>query len=334
VIRSRRDLHDVLTILVAAGVIYTLPILWELRMSPMLHVNLYGFASRSDWLQNLRLGGYRPTVFMGHGLVVGFFMFICTTAAVILHQAGKRQVLRAPLGYIVLFLFGILFLVKAAAALIYGAVGFVLIRFLSVKSQMRILLALAVLVVSYPISRLTNVFPTEALLSAAGTLGADRVQSLQFRFDNEDILVMKGEERPIFGWGGFSRERVYDDETGKDLVIQDGYWIAWYGTHGMLGFICFFAMLLWPIYQVARNIHRISARTDRIMLAGLAYIVVICGVNMLPNMTLPNLQFFFAGGLATLMKELLKQATFEAKQSAKGGAKVPSAAPNGLRHAG
>jgi hypothetical protein len=145
---------------------------------------------------------------------------------------------------------------------------------------------------------------------------------------------MKGEERPIFGWGGFSRERVYDDETGKDLVIQDGYWIAWYGTHGMLGFICFFAMLLWPIYQVARNIHRISGRADRIMLAGLAYIVVICGVNMLPNMTLPNLQFFFAGGLATLMKELLKQAAFEAKQSAKGGAKVPSAPPNGLRHAG
>ena len=28
-------------------------------------------------------------------------------------------------------------------------------------------------------------------------------------------------ERPVFGWGGFSRERVYSEETGKDLTIQD-----------------------------------------------------------------------------------------------------------------
>jgi hypothetical protein len=331
VIRTRRDLLDVFSVFVAAGLIYSLPILWELRMSPMLHANLYGFASRSDWLQNVRLGGYRPTVFMGHGLVVGFFMFLCTISAITLRKAGKRKFWGIPTGYVVLYLFVILFLCKAAAALIYGAVGYGLINFVSAKYQLRVVVLLAVIVVSYPLSRVTNVFPTSALLSAAGTLGPERLQSLQFRFDNEDILVLKASERPSFGWGGFSRERVYDEESGKDLVIQDGYWIAIFGTHGTLGFICFFSVLLFPIVQAARRLRQISAPLDRTLLAGLAYIVGICGVNMLPNMTLPNLQFFFAAGLATFSAELSKRASSEAKQVARAKS-VP--APDGLRRLG
>jgi hypothetical protein len=306
-IRSRRDLYDVLQILVVAGLVYTVPILWELRMSPMLHDQLYGFTPRADWSQNLRLGGYRPTVFMGHGLVVGFFMFLCTTAAITLHKAGKRTLWGVPMGYLIGYLFIILVLVKATAALLYAAVGFVLIRMLSIKSQLRIFLFLAFVVVSYPLSRITNVFPTQPLLSAAGTFGADRVQSLQFRFDNEDILVIKGIERPIFGWGGFSRERVYSDETGKDLVVQDGAWIARFGTHGVVGFVCYFAVLLWPVVVAARGMREVKSRTDRALLSGLAFMVVICCVNMLPNMHLPNLQFFFAAGLATLMRQLPRQ---------------------------
>jgi hypothetical protein len=314
-LRSRRDLYEVLLILVIAGLAYSLPILYELRMSPMLHENIYGFQPRLDWAQNVRQGGYRPTVFMGHGLVVGFFMFICTTAAVTLHKAGKKKLYGVPMWLVVMYLFAMLVLVKATAALIYGAVGFMLIRYLSVKNQLRVLVFLALVVVSYPFSRMTNVFPTQALLDAAGTFGKDRVESMQFRFDNEDILILKGTERPIFGWGGFSRERVYSEETGKDLVIQDGAWIGLFGTHGVLGFVCFFAVLLLPIFQAARKMRRIKSKSDRTMLAGLGFLVAVCCVNMLPNMGLPNLQFFFAAGLATLLNELPKQAAEEQRAS-------------------
>lgn len=283
-------------------------IFYELRMSPMLHMNIYGFSPRDDWSQNLRLGGYRPTVFMGHGLVVGFFMFLSTTAAITLHKAGKRTLWGMPLSYIIGYLFVVLIVVKATAAVIYAVVGLCLIRFLTVKNQMRVLLCLAFVVVSYPLSRVTNIFPTQTVLAAAGSFGADRVQSMQFRFDNEDILILKGMERPIFGWGGFSRERVYSDETGKDLVIQDGAWIARFGTHGMLGFICYFAVLLLPLVQAARQIKRVRSQTDRALLGGLAFMVTVCCINMLPNMGLPNLQFMFAAALAVLVKEMPRRA--------------------------
>ena len=131
-----------MNLLVVAGLIYSVPALWEMRMSPMLHQNIYGFQSRTDWLQNIRAGGYRPTIFMGHGLVVGFFMFLCTTAAVALHKAGRRTMLSMPLAGIVGFMFLMLLLCKAAAAFIYGAVALLLIRYVSIKNQLRVLLIL------------------------------------------------------------------------------------------------------------------------------------------------------------------------------------------------
>jgi hypothetical protein len=306
-IRTERDLRDLFEVLVAGGVIYSLPILYELRMSPMLHENIYGFASRTDWLQNLRGGGYRPTAFMGHGLVVGFFMFVCTTAAVTLHKSGKRRMFGVSMGWVVAYLFVMLLLCKAAAPFIYGVVGYILIRYVSIKAQMRVLVVLACVVAFYPVARVFDLFPTKSLLSAAATLGPERVQSLEFRFDNEDILLIKGSERLIFGWGGFGRERVYDAETGKDIVIQDGHWISVFGQMGLLGFACFFALLLWPLVQAARNIHKIKSRGARSMLGGLGYITAICAVNMLPNMQFPNLQFYFAAGIAVLLKEIPKQ---------------------------
>jgi hypothetical protein len=337
-IRNQRDLRDVFSVLAVAGIVYSIPILWETRMSPMLHVNLYGFAPRNDWAQNLRMGGYRATVFMGHGLVVGFFMFICTTAAVAMHKAGKRQILGVRMHYAVIYLFAILAICKAAAALIYGLLGMLLIRYMNVKNQMRVLMFLALIVVSYPVSRLTNVFPTQALLSAAGTLGPERVESLQFRFDNEDILVIKAVDRWVFGWGGFGRDRVYDVETGKDFVVQDGHWITLFGSHGAVGYICYFLLLLLPIYQATRRMHSIPSRNDRALLAGLGFIVVLCAVNMLPNMQLPNLQFFLAAGLGSLIKELPKQAAAEARAAAQADdadAPTSSRPPGGgLRHVG
>jgi hypothetical protein len=142
-------------------------------------------------------------------------------------------------------------------------------------------------------------------------------------------------DRPIFGWGGFGRERVYEAETGKDFVVQDGHWIALFGTHGTVGFVCYFLLLLWPIYQATRRMHLVPQRDDRTLLAGLGFIVVMCAVNMLPNMPLPNLQFYLAAGLAALINELPKQAAAgppDKSQAPSERVRPPRANATGLRH--
>jgi hypothetical protein len=313
-LRSRRDLVDVFRILTVSGVVYSIPIFWELRMSPMLHSDIYGFVSRTDWLQNMRQGGFRATVFMGHGLVVGFFMFLCTVSAITLRKAGLRRMLGLPMWVIVSYLFVTLVLCKASAALIYGLVAYALISWLGVKNQMRVMLLVAAIVAAYPVSRMFEWFPVKEVMSAAEMLGPERAQSMQFRFDNEDILLIKGSEKMWFGWGGFARDRVYDENYGKDLVVQDGYWIAVFGQQGLVGFLCFFTLMLWPVVTLARSMRKLKGSSDRVLLGGLGIMVVICAVNLLPNMALPNLQLFFAAGLAVLTKTLPIQVRVERAQ--------------------
>ncbi len=61
------------------GVAY-LPFVWyEIRMSPQLHTMLYGFFQHT-FGQHLRYGGFRPIVFMQHGLMVGLWMAAASLA--------------------------------------------------------------------------------------------------------------------------------------------------------------------------------------------------------------------------------------------------------------
>ncbi len=64
-----------------AGLIYMPLVLWEIRMSPQLHNQFYG-SRASGMLRGSGLGlpGFRPNVFIGHGLEVAMFMLMCTLA--------------------------------------------------------------------------------------------------------------------------------------------------------------------------------------------------------------------------------------------------------------
>ncbi|WP_051056937.1 hypothetical protein [Methylophaga lonarensis] len=58
-----------------AVLIYAILALYEIRMSPQLHNIVYGYFPHS-WLQQVRSGGFRAIVFMGHGLLVALFLAI------------------------------------------------------------------------------------------------------------------------------------------------------------------------------------------------------------------------------------------------------------------
>ena len=67
--RRSADLKDLLLVLAGAGVIYSAFILVELRLSPQFHRWIYGHHQHGFAL-HVRWGGYRPMVFMRHGLSV------------------------------------------------------------------------------------------------------------------------------------------------------------------------------------------------------------------------------------------------------------------------
>src|SRR5438034_470584 len=59
--------------LVLGGLLYVPFCLWESKFFPNFHLRLYGFFP-GDPNEALRAGGYRPVVFMSHGLMTSLWM--------------------------------------------------------------------------------------------------------------------------------------------------------------------------------------------------------------------------------------------------------------------
>ena len=67
--------------MVAGACAYVPLITYELHMAPQLHNRFYGYFQH-DFSQTLRGTGYRPMVFMAHGLTLSLFMAFSSVVAV------------------------------------------------------------------------------------------------------------------------------------------------------------------------------------------------------------------------------------------------------------
>ena len=285
--------REIVWALMLAGLAYSLPMLVEIRLSPQMNVWVYGFFQH-DFIQMMRDGGYRPIVFLPHALWVAFFTLMALMSAVALWrhaEPAKRTMHMFAAGYLGI----LLVLCKSMASLLYAVVLVPLVRFASVRSQLRIAAVLAVVALFFPLLRGADLVPVKAMLTEAEAFSEDRAASLAFRFNNEDRLLERARERPMFGWGAWGRNRVYDPLTGKDLSVIDGRWIITIGTLGWFGYIAEFGLLAWPILLLARRTRRLGADETPPYVGTLALILAANMVDMLPNATLIPFTFLLAG---------------------------------------
>ena len=305
-----RDLRDAMELLVLGGLLYVPFVFLELKMSPVAHTWVYGYdGSTVMFTQHVRGGGYRPVVFLGHGLLVGTFMFITTAAAGAFWAAGRKRLFKFKSSWVTLTLLVTLVLVKSSAAILYGVISLLVVKYLKVRGQLIFALVLVAIVLTYPSTRMMGVFPVDQLLEISEAVsGAERMESLQFRFDNEDLLSAHASERLLFGWGGFGRERIYDPASGRDISVQDGHWIIIFGQQGAVGLALFLLLHAWPVVSAARNIRRIRNVADQKLVAAWALILAINAVNMLPNTALASLPLFMAGSLMGFLRGLPREA--------------------------
>ncbi len=296
--RRPRDLHFLLIALAVAGGLYSLPVLWEVRMSPHLHYWVYGYqpaefamAKRDLWF------GWRPMVFVGHGISLAMFVLSALLAAVGLWRARSRALGFAS-SLLPFYLCVLLLLCNSVGAIVYGVVAAPLAAFTRFRVQLVGIAILAGLIVSYPALRALDWFPTRTLTDVAASFSEARADSLAFRFENEDILVEHARERVWFGWGGYGRNRVYSSETGADRSVTDGFWIIALGQMGVVGFVCTFGLLLLPVVRATRLGRRRPVSAETALVAALAWIVAVNALDLLPNGFLQARTFFFAGALA------------------------------------
>lgn len=243
---------DLALAIVVGGMIYMPLCLWEAKMSPRLHEQVYGF-QQHDWIQTLRFEGWRPQVFMQHGLAVAMFMAMSTVVGVWLMWSRTASAIRGfPLWAVVAGLFVTTILCRSGLAAMCMVAG---LGALAWMKYVRLRIALLVLVLASPMyiyARTAGNWSAEPLVAAARAVSVDRSQSLQARIDSEDILWEHARERRFLGWGR-GRTRPQDEE-GRDLGIQDGYWIIAVGLNGLIGLTAFMGVILLPAVVMIRRL--------------------------------------------------------------------------------
>lgn len=299
-----QGLRAVVVALVLAGLIYSLPMFFEARMSPQLNLRIYGYFQH-DFSQAVRFGGFRPFVFMPHGLWVAFFALMCLLAAATLFRIGPAAARPRQL-VTLLYLAVLLLFCRSAGPVIYALVLLPVVLLLPARLQLMIAVAMAVMVITYPLLRGAHLVPLDDILSLAMSVNEERGQSLAFRFANEELLLARAELHPVFGWGGYGRNMLHDPVTGQISVIADGGWIITLGVNGWVGYIAEFGLLVVPVVLIAREGMARSSGALSPCLGPLALILAANLVDLLPNDTLIPFTWLLAGALMGYAESLAR----------------------------
>ena len=293
--------------MVIAAVIYVPFALFEIRMSPVLHSWLYGYSQHPDFLQTLRGGGFRPMVFMVHGLALARFFLLGTCAAFILGRIGGR-VFGVPgkaLGWCLLL---VLILCKSLGAFMFAALAVPLLLWGRPKLEVRIGMVLALFAGLYPLLRTWELIPTEQIVSFLTSLvGEDRSGSLGFRFVNENLLLKKAREHFLFGWGQNGRNLVPAGWDG--VAVPDGYWVVQIGIIGLIGFIATFGPVVIPLILMPSRLKAVGSIPQRKLLSGVALALGLVALDWIPNGLFSPYPYLIAGALAGASRELAESQT-------------------------
>lgn len=305
--RTREDARVLLKAFQVGALIYLPFIAIELVMSPQMHNWVYGFAQH-DFIQTMRGGGYRPMVFMGHGLGLTLFLAATVLAGNVLTLARKPGIFRIRGRWWSIFFLVVLLACKSLGAAVFAILFSLVLTFLTTKWQMRTLIAFSALVVLYPVSRATEIFPHREIVQfIKNTAGENRAQSIEFRFDNEAKLSAHAAKKPVFGWGRFRRNMLFVPWKEEPYSVSDGYWIIIYGVRGALGFVCFFGFLLTPIFVLRSRLRKLPDASDRFLLVGLCCMVMMYSVDLIPNGLFTNFPIFFAGAVLGLIRGITEE---------------------------
>lgn len=302
--------RELLLALVVGGLAYSVPALAEVRLSPQINTWVYGFFQH-DFGQMMREGGFRPIVFLPHGLWIAFFFMTALLSAAALGreaERGTRNRFMAAMFYLAF----VLYLCKSLAPFLYGLALVPVLLLTSPRLQVRLALGFAVIAILYPILRDYDLVPIDRLLAWAEAIDPARAQSLGYRFENEEMLLERAHERWLFGWGVWGRNLVRDLQTGELISVPDGEWIIVFGTFGWVGYLSKMGLLAAPLFLLWR---RLRHGTPSRAATALALILAITLVDMLINAILTPYTWLIAGAvLGYCEREMPRAATPKEKR--------------------
>jgi hypothetical protein len=296
VVRSDYDQINLLKWIVVSGLLYSLPILLEIRLSPQLHTWIYGYFPHA-FDQMIRSGGFRAVVFLGHGLVIAIFVVTTLAAATLLWKIKVTPVRILPNLLIVSYLLVVLVLSKTLGALVIGLTLVGLIGFLAIRLQIVSIYFVLFIILLYPFLSSFDLFPHSSIVDWAMSVDPERAESVAFRFAHETQLLDIAQDKLLFGWGGWGRSML-------DNSVPDGAWIIHLGVNGLIGLWSLFGLAFVACVKAISSMKSTKSTRDQRLIVGHALLVSFMMIDQLPNDSLNPLLFFLVGALLGRMNNM------------------------------
>lgn len=236
------------------GLLYVPLCLLEIRISPQLHRLVYGFHPHS-FVQTFRYGGWRPVVFLAHGLMVGMWMAAASLCGFWLWRTKSlKQIFGVPMWLLVLACVGTTVLCKSTGAIVLMFLGMGILA-LGKKWRSSVpIVTIAALIFCFVMIRALGIYDGWSFVDVTDQLfGSARSGSVETRIMNENLLSAHARDRILFGWGGWGRSRIVNEE-GKSTGVTDSLWIVKFGANGLVGLLALLGVLLLPCLVLGTRI--------------------------------------------------------------------------------
>ena len=293
VIKSIEDGEKIFKLLVIAGLIYSPLIILEVLLSPQLHTWLYGFFPHS-FIQQVRFDGFRAAAFMGHGLLVAVFYFVCCLAAAFEFKQTSLKSKKLKSLVIFIYMFFILMLSKSVGAIFLGVVFITVLFSLPWNIKVTFLRSVVILFLLYPTLSLLGLIPYTDIIAFIQGFSIDKAGSLDFRFNNEQILLTHAAEKFFIGWGSWGRNQLFDS-------ITDGYWLIVYGQYGSIYFYTFFLLFSMPIIN---SFKKPPEENNKLIVFACCAVIGGVLIDQIPNSSLDHSWLWFICGAFTVLTKL------------------------------
>lgn len=269
VVKNEEDMYRLLKCLVFAAIIYSPLVLFELRFSPQLHNMVYGFHPH-EFIQQIRAGGFRAVVFLGHGLLTANFYLGGFVALLILYKMQRYLISYGiHCALICTFALFILFLKSVTAVFLAFIAIFLIIGSQNIRRKLLKLVVISIAI--YPFVVFIDLIPLDWLYENMQTfISIERIESLYFRFSNEKMAIDYLGYNIFVGFGGLGRAVM-------DGIITDGSWLVWTLRYGAVFWLLCVLLCCRPLFYKTKN-----ADLNKLLVL-ISVLPVVILIDQIPN---------------------------------------------------
>ncbi|MEX0885097.1 MAG: hypothetical protein WD009_01540 [Phycisphaeraceae bacterium] len=291
-------LRETAIAIVIGALVYIPFCIWEMRMSPHLHLHVYGFRAPANWeawwfLTPLQ---WKPTVFMDTAFSVSMLMAVAALMATVLTKWGMaRRTFEVPPGLIAVGLVSMTILCKVTSGILMMFLGTSALLASRAWGTRLALLAVLLLPPTYMLSRATGLWSGQAAIDAVRMVDGSRARTLSVRISTEEKLLTRARERPILGWSRMGPWR-------EGARLTDGYWAITMSMYGVVGLTVMTVTLLLPLALFIRLVPpRLWSDSGAGLLMAFALVPALHMIDNLAN-AFPNPLFYLiAGGVLSIL---------------------------------